>query len=134
MKNKPVEALPRKPSLKPENKPTVSEKKTEEKVVKPPRKYLQGTSWFVENFVDTSIEITDKEVEMKHTVFIDNLSNATVVINSKVKSIMVSKCTKLNLIFKVNKNDFFIKSVLNIYFLLRLLFQVWNWLAARALN
>jgi hypothetical protein len=101
MKNKPVEALPRKPSLKPENKPTVPEKKTEEKVIKPPRKYLQGTSWFVENFVDTSVEISDKEVEMKHTVFIDNLSNTTVVINSKVKSIMVSKSTKLNLIFKV---------------------------------
>lgn len=37
---------------------------------------------------------------MNHIIFIDNCTNTTFKIDNKVKSIILGKCTKVNLIFK----------------------------------
>lgn len=96
MKNKPVQDVPKRPSiLKAEEKKTAEPAKT-----KPPRKH-RTENWFVENFVDEKlIEFPESECEIKESIFVDNCKSTAIMINGKVKSIFVSKCVKLNLVFK----------------------------------
>lgn len=96
MKNKPVEDVPRRTSIvKAEEK-----KVSATPVVKPPRKH-KTENWFVENFVDEKlIEFPETECDMKESIFIDNCKNTAIMINGKVKSIFISKCVRLNLVFK----------------------------------
>ena len=95
MKNKPVQDVPKRTSIA-----KLEEKKTDAPVTKPPRKH-KTENWFVENFVDGGlIEFPDTECDIKESIFIDNCRNTAIMINGKVKSIFLSKCIKLNLVFK----------------------------------
>ena len=38
---------------------------------------------------------------MRQSIFIENCSQATILVNTKVKSIFLTKCKDINLIFKV---------------------------------
>lgn len=95
MKNKPVHDIPKRASLS----RIIEEKKTDAPA-KPPRKH-RTENWFVENFVDEKlIEFPENECEIKESIFVDNCKSTAIMINGKVKSIFVSKCVKLNLVFK----------------------------------
>ena len=94
MKNKPVEDVPRRISI------IKTEEKKTDVVVKPPRKH-KTENWFVENFVDGGlIEFPESECDMRESIFIDNCKSTAIMITGKVKSIFLSKCVKLNLVFK----------------------------------
>jgi len=95
MKNKPVHDVPKRTSIS-----KVEEKKVVEAPVKPPRKHRKE-NWFVENFINEKlIEFPESECDMKESIFIDNCKNTAIMINGKVKSVFLSKCVKLNLVFK----------------------------------
>lgn len=96
MKNKPVQDIPKRLSV------SKKEEKKEETAapVKPPRKHKRE-NWFVENFTDEKlIEFPDNECDIRESIFVDNCKNLCIMVNAKVKSIFISKCVKLNLIFK----------------------------------
>ena len=98
MKNKPVQDVPKRTSI---SKPEEKKVDVAAAAVKPPRKHKKNENWFVENFVDEKlIEFPDTECDMKETIFIDNCKNMAIMVNGKVKSIFLSKCMKLNLVFK----------------------------------
>ena len=84
-----------------------------------------------ENFVgEKMMEFPENECSIKESIFVENCKNSTLMIKGKVKSIFLSKCVKVNLIFKV-KN---IKEGYVICIIYRLLFQLLNALIAKILS
>lgn len=65
----------------------------------PPIKELQRElNWLIENFADNP-NVTLDEAQMQQLVMIINCRNCTIRINSKVKSISIDSCEKVNVIF-----------------------------------
>jgi adenylyl cyclase-associated protein len=60
---------------------------------KPPKLALEGNKWVVENYTDESSIVIDK-TEIRHTVYIYNCTNSTILIKGKVNAISVDACKK----------------------------------------
>jgi len=83
-------------------KTVATDKATEQakpKAPKAPKKYFKD-NWFVENFTDDRTLVVD-EAEMGQSVFIDNCHKCCVQVKGKVKSIIISNCSHLGVVFDV---------------------------------
>jgi len=67
------------------------------KAPKEPKKYLKD-NWFVENFSDDRTLVID-EADMRQSVYIDNCHKCVVQVKGKVKSILISNCSNLGVVF-----------------------------------
>lgn len=63
------------------------------KTIKPPRLELEGNKWVVENYSNESSLVIDK-TEIRHTVYIFNCTNCTVMIKGKVNAVSIDACKK----------------------------------------
>lgn len=75
------------------------------------------------------MEFPENECSIKESIFIENCKNSTFMIKGKVKSIFLSKCVKVNLIFKVNNTQ-----KIKFYIIYSLLFPLLSALIAKALS
>jgi adenylyl cyclase-associated protein len=76
---------------------TTTAEQAKPKAPKAPKKYLKD-NWFVENFTDDRTLVID-EAEMGQSVFIDNCHKCCVQVKGKVKSIIISNCSHLGVVF-----------------------------------
>lgn len=60
---------------------------------KPPKLALEGNKWVVENYTNESSIVIDK-TEIRHTVYIYNCTNSTVMIKGKVNAVSIDACKK----------------------------------------
>jgi len=67
------------------------------KAPKEPKKY-EKDNWFIENFTDDRTLVID-EADMKQSVYIDNCHKCVVQVKGKVKSIIISNCSNLGVVF-----------------------------------
>ena len=67
------------------------------KTKRPPRKELEGTKWLIENFENDS-NITIKDIELNHSVYVYNCTNSTIQISGKFNAITLDNCKKTGLV------------------------------------
>lgn len=60
---------------------------------KPPRLELEGNKWVVENYSNESCLVIEK-TEIRHTVYIFNCNNCTIMIKGKVNAVSIDACKK----------------------------------------
>lgn len=63
----------------------------------PPKLALEGNKWVVENFNGNNEIVIDK-AELKHTVYIYNVQNSTILIKGKVNAVSVDNCKKVGVV------------------------------------
>lgn len=59
---------------------------------------FQKDNWFIENWVDQK-QITMDKATMKEIVYVENCQNCGVLIQGKVKAVMLSNCKKISIMF-----------------------------------
>ncbi|GAQ41786.1 hypothetical protein AtubIFM55763_002852 [Aspergillus tubingensis] len=64
---------------------------------KPPRKDLEGSKWFIENF-DNPGEIVEINAQQNHSILISRCNKTIIKINNKANAISIDNCTGLSLI------------------------------------
>ncbi len=87
--------------LQPRTVATTKATEVKPKAPKEPKKYLKD-NWFVENYTEDRTLVID-EAEMGQSVFIDNCHKSCVQVKGKVKSIIISNCSHLGVVFDVPK-------------------------------
>ena len=56
-----------------------------------------GLNLTMSNFEDETIVIKAGELEMKHSIVLENSKNVRLIVETKIKSLMVNKCEGLTL-------------------------------------
>jgi adenylyl cyclase-associated protein len=64
---------------------------------KPPRKDLEGSKWFVENF-DNNPDVVEIAVQQNHSVLISRCNKTIVKVSGKANAISIDNCTGLSII------------------------------------
>ena len=77
--------------------PVPGKKPNSMRTKKPPRKVLESTKWYVENF-DGPSEMVEIDAQQQHSVLISHCSKTTVRINGKANAISIDSCSGLALV------------------------------------
>jgi adenylyl cyclase-associated protein len=64
---------------------------------KPPKKELDGSKWYIENY-ENEQALTLEDVEINHSVFIFRCKNTTIQIKGKINAVSLNECGKTNII------------------------------------
>ena len=67
------------------------------KTTAPPKLELQGNKWIVENYSNES-SLVIEQTEIRHTVYIYNCTNCTVLIKGKVNAVSIDGCKKTGIL------------------------------------
>lgn len=85
-------------SVVPESKAVAATKpSTTTRTKRPPKKELEGTKWLIENFENDS-NITIRDIELNHSVYVYNCTNSTITISGKFNAITLDNCKKTGLV------------------------------------
>lgn len=64
---------------------------------KPPRKELDGSKWYIENYENESSPITI-DAEIHHSILISRCAKTTIIVNGKANAISIDNCSRLALV------------------------------------